>query len=54
MTAGTWTAGRYGNAVAFDGNNTRVRSDANVSLTGPFTMEAWVLNPGIGARTRPS
>ena len=35
VTAGTWTAGRYGNAVAFDGDNTRVRSDANVSLTSP-------------------
>jgi Concanavalin A-like lectin/glucanases superfamily/Bacterial Ig domain len=46
LTAGTWTTGRYGNAVAFDGDNTRVRSDANVALTGPFTMEAWVLNPG--------
>jgi hypothetical protein len=45
LTSGTWTAGRYGNAVAFDGNATRIRSDANVSLAGAFTIEAWVFNP---------
>jgi hypothetical protein len=46
LTSGTWTAGQYGNAVAFDGNATRVRSDANVSLSGAFTIEAWILNVG--------
>lgn len=45
-TSPTWTtSGRYGNAITFNGTSTRVRSNDNLSLTGPFTLEAWVNNP---------
>ena len=47
VTSGTWGAGRYGNAVVFDGTASRVRSNADISLPATFTMEAWVNNPSI-------
>ena len=53
-TAGspTWTAaGRFGNAIVFDGSATRVRSNADVDLGTAFTLEAWVLNPAASGGT---
>jgi Concanavalin A-like lectin/glucanases superfamily/FG-GAP-like repeat len=40
----TWTTGKYGKALDFDGTNDLVSiADANeLDLTGPFTIEAWV------------
>ena len=46
VTGGTWTTGRYGAAVAFDGSTSRVRSDSEVTLGTTFTIEAWVSNVG--------
>lgn len=46
-TSPNWTAvGRFGNAIVFDGNSTRVRSNTDVALGATFTLEAWVFNPG--------
>src|SRR5690242_14104249 len=45
-TSPNWTAaGRFGNAIVFDGSSTRVRSNTDVALTAAFTLEAWVFNP---------
>ena len=45
LTDGTWTTGRYGNAVAFNGTTTRARTSANLNLGSAFTLQAWVNNP---------
>lgn len=39
------TAGRFGNALVFNGSSSRVRSDSAVALSGAFTLSAWVFNP---------
>lgn len=41
----TWTAGRYGNGLSFDGVDdwVTVADDADLDLTSPYTLEAWVL-----------
>ena len=45
-TSPNWTAaGRFGNAIVFDGSSTRVRSNSDLALTAAFTLEAWVFNP---------
>lgn len=45
-TGPAWTSsGRYGGAITFNGTNSRVRSNADITLEGAFTVEAWVLNP---------
>ena len=42
----SWTtAGKFGNALAFNGSSSRVRSTANVALGTSFTLQAWVFNP---------
>jgi hypothetical protein len=47
LTDGAWTtAGRYDNAVTFNGTTSRARSTSNVTTTTTWTMEAWVNNPG--------
>jgi chitodextrinase len=40
----TWTAGKYGGALSFDGNNdfVLVNSSASLTLTNAMTLEAWV------------
>ncbi len=45
LTDGTWTTGRYGNAVAFNGTTTRARTTTNLALGNAFTLQAWVNNP---------
>ena len=45
LTDGTWTTGRYGNAVAFNGTTTRARTSTNLNLGSAFTLQAWVNNP---------
>jgi hypothetical protein len=49
VTSGSWVIGRIGNGLALNGTSTRARAASNVALTGPFTIEAWVLNPANGA-----
>ena len=45
LTSTAWTAsGRYGAALVFDGDASRVRANANITLGTAFTYEAWVLN----------
>src|SRR5262245_25148004 len=40
----TWAAGKYGNALAFNGSTSRVTipSVASLQLTSAMTLEAWV------------
>ena len=45
LTDGTWTTGRYGNAVAFNGTTTRARTTADLTLGNAFTLQTWVNNP---------
>ena len=40
ITGATWTAGKYGQALNFDGNDLVTLSD--LDLTGPFTVMAWM------------
>jgi len=40
ITGATWTTGRYGQALNFDGNDLVTLSD--LDLTGPFTVMAWM------------
>jgi hypothetical protein len=49
VTSGSWVTGRLGNGLGLNGTSTRARATTNVALTGPFTIEAWVLNPANGA-----
>jgi hypothetical protein len=49
VTSGSWVAGRFGNGLGLNGTSTRARSGSNVALSGPFTIEGWVLNPANGA-----
>src|SRR5262249_4499176 len=44
VTATTWVAGRYGNALSFNGSNSWVTAnDSNpLDLTTAMTLEAWV------------
>jgi glucose/arabinose dehydrogenase/PKD repeat protein len=44
ITGATWTTGKYGNALAFNGSNQLVTvADANdLDLTTAMTLEAWV------------
>ena len=45
-TSPNWTTGgRYGAAITFNGTTTRVTRNSPLTLTGAFTIEAWVLNP---------
>ena len=41
----TWTTGRYGRALAFNGSNSwvTVNSSASLNLVNRLTLEAWVL-----------
>src|SRR5262245_5193990 len=41
-----WTAGKYGNALSFDGVNeyVNVANALTLQLTAPFSVEAWVMN----------
>ena len=49
VTGGSWVTGRIGNGLGLNGTSTRARSTSNVTLSGPFTFEAWVLNPAYAA-----
>jgi hypothetical protein len=53
ITNATWTiAGRYGNALAFNGTNARVTINdaASLHLTTGMTLEAWVLPLALPAK----
>jgi hypothetical protein len=40
VTGATWTTGRYGQALSFDGNDVVTLGD--LDLTGPFTVMVWM------------
>jgi glucose/arabinose dehydrogenase/chitodextrinase len=44
ITGATWTQGRYGNALSFNGADSivRVASAASLNLTGAMTLSAWI------------
>ncbi|MEU1385856.1 MULTISPECIES: LamG-like jellyroll fold domain-containing protein [unclassified Nonomuraea] len=44
LTAATWTAGRYGQALSFDGTSSwvTVADSSSLRLTNGMTLEAWV------------
>jgi hypothetical protein len=42
QTYGTWTAGKKGGALAFNGTSTCVTLPAGLSMTTGFTVAAWV------------
>ncbi|NOT58188.1 MAG: LamG domain-containing protein [Deltaproteobacteria bacterium] len=44
----TWVAGRFGNALSFDGSNDYA-TIGDVDLTGPFTISMWALPKNIGS-----
>jgi len=46
ITGATWTDGKYGGALIFDGIDDKVSlgNGSNVNLTTAFTLEAWVKN----------
>ena len=47
---GRWVAGRFGNGLGLNGTTTRaVGGQQRGDLSGPFTIEAWVLNAANGA-----
>ena len=47
MTGATWTTGRYGQALNFDGNDLVTLSD--LDLTGSFTVMAWMQTRSLHA-----
>ena len=50
MTTGDQVAGKAGGSLDFDGKNDQVivPYKANLDITGPITIEAWVKTPGNG------
>jgi hypothetical protein len=49
----TWTSGKLGSALQFDGANTYITAGSNISLTGAVTVCAWVNATSItGANER--
>jgi len=51
IAGATWTAGRYGQALSFDGTNdmVTVADAAALDFTQAFTISAWVRPPPAGA-----
>ena len=49
--APTWTTGKVGGALSFNGNNVQVPSTSNLSFGGslPFTVSAWVFINASGS-----
>jgi hypothetical protein len=47
VTGATWTTGKYGRALNFDGNDSVVLSD--IDLTGSFTVMAWMQTRSLHA-----
>jgi len=49
----TWTAGRYGRGLAFNGSNSwvTVNSSASLNLVNALTLEAWV-SPAVSSGWR--
>jgi hypothetical protein len=56
ITGATWTTGKYGNALSFDGNGDYVDcgNDESLNLTDIFTVSAWFKddNPSVQNRNR--
>ncbi len=54
VSGATWTIGRFGNALSFDGMNdwVTVPDAASLDLTSGMTLEAWVLPTALGAAWR--
>jgi hypothetical protein len=47
VSGATWTAGKYGQALNFDGNDLVTLGD--LDLTGPFTVMAWMQTRSVHA-----
>jgi fibronectin type 3 domain-containing protein len=54
LAGASWTIGKFGNALVFDGVNdwVTVADAATLDLTGGMTLEAWVLPAALGAAWR--
>jgi hypothetical protein len=55
ITGATWSAaGKYGNALSFNGTNNfvTVNESASLDLTGAMTLEAWVNPSALGSTWR--
>jgi chitodextrinase len=54
VSGATWTIGRFGTALSFDGTNdwVTVADSASLDLTAGMTVEAWVLPTALGTAWR--
>src|SRR4051812_1879497 len=47
LTSATWSAGKFGSAVSFNGSTSwiTVNHSTSLSLTNAMTLEAWIMTP---------
>ncbi len=55
LESATWTSGKYGSAVYFNGSSYRIKvlDSSSLRITGSVTVEAWVYNQHTGTSVKP-